>query len=41
MQEKGICQNCQYDTNCSYDRKFPVYSCDEYKDVGCQAQEQE
>jgi len=32
MKDRGICQACSRDEQCTFSRRFPVNSCDEYQD---------
>ena len=32
MENKGLCETCVNDKDCTFSRKFPVWQCEEFSD---------
>lgn len=32
MENKGLCETCVYDKECTFSRRFPVIECEEFSD---------
>jgi len=33
MENKGLCETCVHDKECTFSRKFPVIECEEFSDL--------